>query len=87
MKLKSGFKIFTVENDKLVLEVGGNTVDLRSALSLNPAAELLFNALSEECDEEALVKTLLSAYDVDEESAKRDVEAFILQMKERDMLI
>ncbi len=87
MKLKSGFKIANIENDKLVIEVGGDTVDLRTALQLNPTAQLLFEALAEECDEEGLVNILLATYDVDEAAAKRDVSAFILQMKEKDMLI
>ncbi len=86
MKLKSGFKKVKIEKDTLVIEVGGNTVDLRTALCLNPAAELLFDALSQECDEEDLVKNLLDAYDVDESTAKKDAAVFISKMKEKDML-
>ncbi len=87
MKLKSGFRTVTIENDRLAIEVGGDTVDLRSAMLLNPTAQLLFEAMREECDENALVKALLTAYDVDEATAERDVAAFISQMKEKDMLI
>lgn len=86
MKLKQGFKAVSIGEDRFIIEVGGDTVDLRSAMLLNSASELLFSSLCEECDEEELVKLLLSVYDVEEENAKRDVSNFILKLKERDML-
>ena len=86
MKLKQGFKAVSIGEDRFIIEVGGDTVDLRSAMLLNSVSELLFSSLCEECDEEELVKLLLSVYDVEEENAKRDVSNFILKLKERDML-
>ncbi len=86
MKLKNGFKAVSIGEDRFIIEVGGSTVDLRSAMLINPAAELLFTALYEERDEKELVNLLLSSYDIDEETANRDVSAFISKLKERDML-
>ena len=86
MKLKNGFKAVSIGEDRFILEVGGSAVDLRSAMLINPAAELLFTALYEERDEKELVNLLLSSYDIDEETANRDVSAFISKLKERDML-
>ena len=86
MKLKNGFKAVSVGEDRFIIEVGGSTVDLGSAMLINPAAELLFTALYEERDEKELVNLLLSSYDIDEETANRDVSAFISKLKERDML-
>lgn len=86
MKLKKGFKAVSIGEDRFIIEVGGSTVDLRSAMLLNPAAELLFTALFEDRSEKELVDILLSSYDVDEDTARRDVSAFILKLKERDML-
>lgn len=86
MKLKNGFKAVSIGQDRFIIEVGGSTVDLRSAMLINPAAELLFTALYEERDEKELVNLLLSSYDIDEETANRDVSAFISKLKERDML-
>ena len=86
MKLKNGFKAVSIGEDRFIIEVGGSTVDLRSAMLINPADELLFTALYEERDEKELVNLLLSSYDIDEETANRDVSAFISKLKERDML-
>ncbi len=86
MKLKKGFKAVSIGKDRFIIEVGVSTVDLRSAMLLNPAAELLFTALFEERSEKELADILLSSYDVDAETARRDVSAFILKLKERDML-
>lgn len=86
MKLKKGFKAVSIGKDRFIIEVGGSTVDLRSAMLLNPAAELLFNALADECDEKKLADVLVSAYDVDDLTAEKDVSEFVLKLKERDML-
>jgi len=86
MKLKKGFKCVTIGEDKFIIEVGGSTVDLRSAMLLNPAAELLFTALFEDRSEKELADVLVSAYDVDDLTAEKDVSEFVLKLKERDML-
>ncbi len=86
MKLKQGFKAVSIGEDRFIIEVGGDTVDLRSAMLLNPAAEVLFNALAEECDEKKLADILVSSYDVDNATAEKDVSDFVLKLKERDML-
>ena len=86
MKLKKGFTAVSIGKDRFIIEVGGSTVDLRSAMLLNPSAELLFTALFEERSEKELADILLSSYDVDADTARRDVSAFIQKLKERDML-
>lgn len=86
MKLKEGFKAVKIGKDSFIVNVCTDTVDLRTAIYLNPTAQVLFGALAEECSEEELTELLLGTYDVSREQAEQDIRAFITNLREKDML-
>ena len=63
-------------------------LDLRSSsyLELNSSASILFLQLSEGGSQESLVAALISAYRLDEDTADRDVRAFLEVMAQHDLL-
>lgn len=86
MKIKEGFIIKKILDDILVFPVGENTIDCRYVLKLNETSEFLWNELSEEKTAEELVKSLLKEYDVDENTAKGDVERFIAELNKAGVI-
>ncbi len=86
MKLKDGFKIINICGDTVAIYAGGNTVDLRRAIVLNSAAELLFHQLQTETNEKGLVQVLVNNFDISEEKAKKDVAAFVQGLSEKGLL-
>jgi hypothetical protein len=71
-------------------KVGGEVVvlDLESSqyLTISGSGVLLFELLREEHDRDELVAALLSAFEVDEDTARRDVDAFIADLSDAGLL-
>ena len=61
-------------------------VDLDGVIAVNNTAAFLFGKLMEETTFDELVDSLISEYDVTEEEARQDVQAFISILKEQKML-
>lgn len=63
-----------------LLDAGNHTDKLR-VISLNETSKLILTSIQDGLEEEDIVKKILDTYNVDEETAKREVAAFISQLK------
>jgi Coenzyme PQQ synthesis protein D (PqqD) len=63
-------------------------VDVRTStyLSANPSGMALWEPLSEGTSRDALVETLVETFGIDRERAGADVDAFIGELRARDLL-
>ena len=77
MKVKKQFVLKNVADNYVVMPLGDDVVDLNGMLTLNESGVLLWNALEVGANKEDLVKALTDEYDVSEEIASKDVDAFI----------
>ena len=55
-------------------------------LNANPSGAVLWRALAAGATREQLVGSLLDAFEVDEETAGRDVDRFLEDLRSRDLL-
>ena len=85
MKLKDDFILRTVAGETVVLPTG-SMIDLDMMITLNDTAKFLWDALSQETTEEALVDALLAEYDVNREQATKSVSTFVAKLKELNFL-
>ena len=77
MKIKNNFVLRNVADTWVVLSVGNPTAGFDGMLTLNESGVVLWKAMENGCDKNALVKVLTDEYDVSEEVALADVEIFI----------
>lgn len=85
MKLKDGFILRRVAGKTVVLPCD-EALDLNMMITLNDTGALLWEKLQEETTQEALVAALLGEYDVDEETAKASVAAFVEKLNANGFL-
>ena len=76
MKIKDGFLLRQVAGQNVVLPVGEG-LDLNMMITLNDTGKFLWEQLSCDTDESALVAALLEEYDVDRETAAQAVSRFL----------
>ncbi|MBE5958548.1 MAG: PqqD family protein [Lachnospiraceae bacterium] len=81
MKIKEGYLLREVAGSKVVLPIGQATLDFNGMATLNETGAFLFEKMKEEITEEELVKALLNEYDIDEDTAKNDVNLFVEKIK------
>ncbi len=86
MKIKEGYLLRTVAGSNIVVPVGEGTIDFSGVIQLNEVGAFLWKALEKGSDKESLVKLLLSEYDVDKETADKDVSDFLVKLKEASLI-
>lgn len=77
MKRSSGFATREVAGQVLLVPVGAKTQSFSGLIALNESGAVLWNALERERLQEELVAELLNTFLVDEDTARRDVLAFM----------
>ena len=86
MKLKDGFLMRQVAGQTVVLPCG-DELDLNLMITLNETGAFLWERLTEETTEDALVAALLSEYDCDEVTAKQAVAGFVKKLDDHGFLV
>lgn len=86
MKLKSGFVISKAGDDYVAVATGEAGKTFHGLARGSATAAFLMECLKKECSEEDLVSALLENYEVDEETARKDVTQFVSTLSESGML-
>jgi len=85
MKLKNGFVLREVAGEIIVLP-SGDDMDLNRMITLNDTGRFIWEQLQNDTDVDSIVAALLGEYDVAEDKARANVDAFIARLKELDFL-
>lgn len=85
MKLKDGFILRTVAGETVVIPTGGD-LDLNMMITLNETGKFLWQRLEQGAEQEELVAALLGEYDVDEQTARYHVAAFVEKLNEHGFI-
>ena len=86
MKIKDGFILREVAGSYIVVAVGAAVKQFNGMINLNETGAFLWRILEKGATEEEAVAELLKEYDVDEETAKADVKAFVSKLTEAGLL-
>lgn len=86
MKIKENFMLRKVADTYVVVPVGDAVAEFNGMINLNEAGAFLWQLLENETTAEQVVEALLQQYDVDEATAKRDVDKFINELKVAKLL-
>lgn len=81
MKLKKDFVLRQVADTWVIVPVGQAMLDFNGMLTLNESGAFLWNALEKGVDQEALVRTLTTEYDVPENVAREDIAEFLAKLE------
>lgn len=84
MKIKGEFILREIGDEVIAVSVGDNGFD--GVINLTETGAFLWRLLEKGCAEEELVNNLLQNYNVDENTAKTDVNEFVNKLKEKDLL-
>ena len=83
MKIKDGFVLRTICGQHVISGEGTANVNYSSLISLNDTAAFLFkNLQGKDFTEETAVDFLLEEYEVDRETAAKDVKALVAKWQE-----
>ena len=79
MKIKSCYRLRDVAGEHIVMALGEASKQFNGLIMLNDTSAFLWQQIeNKDCSKEQLIHALLEEYEVDEETAKKGVEKFIV---------
>ncbi len=86
MKIKDGFIMRELADQTVVVATGEASRSFNGIIKLNSTGRFLWKLLESETTEIDLVAAIRDAYDVDAETAQRDVARFVQSLRDEDLL-
>lgn len=86
MKIKEGYLVHEVAGNYVVIKIGQEAVNFNGLITLSESAKMLWDLLKEDASIDDLVNKLLSEYEIDEETARKDTLEFIESLKKNNIL-
>lgn len=87
MKIKQDYVLKTIGNEMIVVPIKDEAVRFNGIITVNKTAAYLFDLLQkEDLTIPKLVQAVISKYEIDEETAGKDVEKFIKKCKNSGLL-
>lgn len=77
MKIKNGYMLREVAGEAVVVPSGEVSLNFQGIISLNETGALLWKELEQGCEKKDLVQALLDEYEIDAETAEKDVNEFL----------
>jgi hypothetical protein len=86
MKIKEGFMIKEIAGVWVVVPIGAKATEFMSIASLTETGALIWNMIEKGATKDQIVQAILSEYNVDEETAGKDFDAFIAKAADKGFL-
>ncbi|MBR5547919.1 MAG: PqqD family peptide modification chaperone [Clostridia bacterium] len=86
MKIKDGFVLRNVVDEHIVMPTGDNIAKFEGAVVLNDVSAFVFEQLQRPVGMEDLLEAVLNEFEVDEATAKADLEALIANFEEMGLI-
>lgn len=87
MKTNDQFILRTIAGDNILIPVGEAALSVKGLIALSESGVLIYKKLKDGCTRDDLVAALTAEYEVSEDVASQDVDAFLNQMRELRMLV
>ena len=87
MKIRDGYSLRNVLDMYVVLGTGKDAYTPNRIMSVNETGAFLWNILEEGAEPAQLICRMTEEYDVSEETAAKDVDIFLAQLRDKNLLI
>ena len=77
MKAKNGFVLRKVVDEQILMPVGDNIGQFNGTVLMNDVSAFVWEKLHEPVTKEELLQAVLSEFEVDEETASRDLDELL----------
>jgi hypothetical protein len=86
MKIKDQYVLKRLAGKNIVVPIKEEAVNFNGIITLNETSAFLFEKLKNETTIELLVKDMTEAYEVDHDTAKKDIISFIDTLKKKGLI-
>ena len=86
MRIKEGYILHEIAGNYVVIGVLQNVVNMNGLTTVNEVGALLWKKLEEGATEEELLAAVLAEYEVDAETASKDIKDFLNKLDHHKIL-
>lgn len=86
MKIKNGYAKRTIAGANIVVPLGEMSREFNGMITLNDSASFFWDCFKKDITVDDAVKMITAEYDVDEQKARLDVEAFVKLLKDNNLI-
>ena len=86
MKIKNGFVVRAVAGQHMVVALGEAAKSFNGIIKLNESARLIWDMLTAGAERDELIEKLLETYDAPRDVLASDCDAFLLSLRENNIL-
>lgn len=86
MKIKEGFMLRNVADNYVVVPVGKASLEFKGLINLNHVGAFIWSCLEKETTLDEVILKVINEYNIDNELASHDVNAFINKLIEAKLL-
>lgn len=77
MKIKKGYLLREIAGSYIVVPVGERVIDFKGIMTLNDTGNFIWKCLSDDVSYNQLLTSILDEYEIDEATAKSDLDEFL----------
>jgi len=86
MKIKDGYMLREVAGSSIIVGVGAESIDFNGIININETGAFIWNQMAEDTTSDKVAEALVAEYEIDKETALRDVNAFIEKLTEAGLI-
>jgi len=86
MKVNQNFILREIAGESMLIPVGAAAAKFNGLITLNETGATIFKAMAQDTTLDALVDAITAEYDIDEATAKRDIEAFLKILSDNNLM-
>ncbi len=85
MKIKNGFMLREIAGQWVVVPIGTRVVEFNGIMTLTESGAILWKKLEGGAETEELVSAILAEYDIDDKTARNDIEIFLDSLNQKNL--
>jgi Coenzyme PQQ synthesis protein D (PqqD). len=86
MRIKNGYIVREIVDTYVVVPIGERVVDFKGLMTLNDTGNFIWKCLSNDIEYDKLLSMILDEYNVDEDTARADLDEFLNKARESGVL-
>lgn len=87
MRINKEFVLREIAGDYIIIPIGATALEFNGLITVNEVGVTIWNMLQEEVTMDELVQGVLAEYEVEEETARKDIQEFLEELVKGGILL
>lgn len=86
MKIRKGYLVREIADCHIVVPIGERVIEFKGIMTLNDTGHFIWKCLTEDRSYPQILSSILDEYEIDEATAKADLDEFLIKAREIGVL-